>query len=502
MESCVPVPLPRFRSPNVASRPSPVAGVAAFAFGLLVGGHATADALPFLPPGDARVRHLLELSVDANEVPLSTTWPLPTIDLTPEQRTTLYSYVQPGTSQDAGWFLAGAVHPADIRTFDATPREKGEAGLQSGWAAGDYAGGVIRMSFAVKPADGMHYRFDDSYASWRFGNWWVSLGEQERWWGPGWDGSLILSNNARPMPSISVDRASSAAFKTPWLHWIGPWHFTTFLGRAEYQDPEFPHPLFWGARATARPLRDLEIGLSRTAQWCRVGVCGFHDFGNVLLGKDNGGANVAASQQPGNQELAWDLRWHLGSLPVAIYYQENGETADQKTPLLPRPRQTTDLIGLEFWSKRASGASWRGFVEWVGTTCGEFSFTSSDQPNYDCAYNNNVITWGYYYRDRVIGDSVQGDGRMLTLGGLYLDTHERTWQLRVRRGVLNRAGLSTLNTLAGVRTDLWSVDSKLDARVGRVLVSVGLAGDRLDPVTGTAHTVGRVYLNVSVPWSP
>jgi len=468
--------------------------------GALTSGVAGADALPFLPAGDARLRHLVELAADEGDIPLATTWPIPTFDLREKDRASVHSLTKPGTNADAGWFLAAAARPDDIRTFDDTPREKFEAGLAAGWAAGDYSGGVIKMSVAIHPRDGMHYRFDDSYAAWRFGNWWVSAGAQQRWWGPGWDGSLILSNNARPMPSVSLDRASSAAFNSKWLSWIGPWRLTTFMGRAEYQDPEFPRPMLWGARATARPLHDVEIGLSRTAQWCRVGVCGLRTFRDVLLGKDNGTVNIQTSREPGNQELAWDLRWRLGAWPAALYYQENGETADARFPLLPRPRQTTDLVGFEIWSKTQGPHGWRAFAEWVGTTCGEFSFAASDRPDYNCAYNNSLIYWGYYYRNRAIGDSLQGDGRMLTLGGLYIDVHERTWEMRVRKARLNRAGLSYLNTLSPVAADLWNFETKVDGHLSGLTYSLGVGADRLSPVAGPRRTSGRVFLTLSAPW--
>lgn len=468
--------------------------------GIAVPQFASADALPFLPAGDARLRHLVQLEADEGRIPLANTWPLPSLDLPTDERNSLYSFQQPGTSADAGWFVSGAKNPTQIRTFDDTPREKGEIGLQAGWAAGDYAGGVIKLSFAVKPQDDKKYRFDDTYASWRFGNWWVTLGEEQRWWGPGWDGSLILSNNARPMPAVSFDRATSEPFKSRWLSWIGPWRLTTFMGREEYQSPTFPRPMFWGLRLSARPLRDVEVGLSRTAQWCHQGVCGIRAFEDVLLGKDNGGANVSLAQQPGNQELDWDVRWHLGSWPAAIYFQEQGETADGRYPLLPRPRQTTELIGVEVWSRTTGGGGWRGFLEWAGTTCGELSTSASDSPTYDCAYTNGLVYWGYYYRNRVIGHSLQGDGRLVTVGGLYLDSGERTWELRLRNGALNRGGVSTVNTLAFVPTGLWNVEAKLDGRWGQLTYSVGVGMDALDPQGERRTHAGRVFIDVHKPW--
>ena len=90
--------------------------IATLVAGLAISPRAGADALPFLAPGDPRLRHLVELGTDAGEIPLSTTWPIPTLDLPAEQRATLYSIQAPGTSADAGWFLAAAGHPACRRS--------------------------------------------------------------------------------------------------------------------------------------------------------------------------------------------------------------------------------------------------------------------------------------------------------------------------------------------------------------------------------------------------
>lgn len=464
---------------------------------------AAADALPFLPPGDARLRHLVELEADDGDLNFSTTWPLSTLDLREDERATLRSEQQPGSSTDAGWFLSAAGNPDPIRTFDQTPREKGEAGVQAGWAAGDYAGGALRISYAFKPQDGMHYRFDDSYVAWRFGNWWVSAGQQERWWGPGWDGSLILSNNARPMPQIALDRATSAAFQTPWLSWLGPWHLTTFMGMEEHVNSEFPNPLVWGLRLTARPLRDIQIGLSTTEQWCRVGVCRLHNFLDAVTGKNYTGTNgnISANQNPGNGELDWDLRWRLGAWPSALYWQIQGETVDAANPVLPRPRQTTDILGFELWSEHKGAGGWRAFIEWAGTTCNELSLSSGYKQDPGCAYTNDTVHFGYYYRDRVIGDGIQGDARMLTLGGLYLDSRDRTWEVRLRHGALNRYGQSPVDTIATVPTGVWNAEAKVDGSWRGLSYSLGVGAYHTSPKDPALPSV-QGFLSISKPWAP
>ena len=87
-------------------------------------------------------------------------------------------------------------------------------------------------------------QLDGSYISARLGNWSTTLGQVDRWWGPGWDGSLILSTNARPIPAISLDRRIKEPFESKWLSWIGPWSFHSFIGRLE-KERTISSPYLW-----------------------------------------------------------------------------------------------------------------------------------------------------------------------------------------------------------------------------------------------------------------
>ena len=98
-----------------------------------------------------------------------------------------------------------------------------------------------------------------------WGNVTIAASTMDRWWGPGWDGSLILSNNARPMPALTIGRNRTHAFETKWLSWLGPWDLEVMFGQME-EDRVIPNTKFFGMRFTFRPFKSLEIGLSRSAQ--------------------------------------------------------------------------------------------------------------------------------------------------------------------------------------------------------------------------------------------
>jgi hypothetical protein len=107
---------------------------------------------------------------------------------------------------------------------------------------------------AWRPTDGDSVRLDGSYVGMTIGNWMLSAGYPERWWGPGWDGSLILSTNARPPPQLAINRNFSTPFRQRWLEWLGPWSLTSFMGELDEEGRVVDEPLLFGVRISAKPL--------------------------------------------------------------------------------------------------------------------------------------------------------------------------------------------------------------------------------------------------------
>ena len=136
----------------------------------------------------------------------------------------------------------------------------------------------------------------------------LSIGYLERWWGPGAEGTLLLSTNARPVPSISLERQESTPMDVPLLRWLGPWRFLTFMGQLE-DDRDYPDALLFGMRIELRPLPSLQIAASRTAQWCGDGrPCDGGTFWDLLIGNDNDqDLERAAGQPAGRVRRALDL---------------------------------------------------------------------------------------------------------------------------------------------------------------------------------------------------
>lgn len=61
----------------------------------------------------------------------------------------------------------------------------------------------------------------DTYAAVNAAGWDLSFGKQSLWWGPGYGGDLLFSNNAEPIFMFRASRVTP--FMLPWIfRWLGP----------------------------------------------------------------------------------------------------------------------------------------------------------------------------------------------------------------------------------------------------------------------------------------
>ncbi len=437
-----------------------------------------AAAGPWVNPGDEVLRHHIQSLADAGiiKVPVNT-WPLMWSgikqnledvnagDLTDGQRVSL-RYVRFALRRDTGsdvrfsWRTDVRQDPHLFTDFADSQRDKAETSLSADWV-GDRLAGRLKASWTDDVNGDADAKLDGSYLSLVLGNWVFSAGEIERWWGPGWQNSLILGTNARPTPGVSLQRNQAKAFETPLLSWLGPWTFETFMSQLE-SDRAVSEALLWGFRVTLRPFSALEIGLTRTAQWGGEGrPQDWSTFGDLLLGRDNRGDDgIEQSNEPGNQLGGFD--WRLsgtfwGDTGLGFYGQWIGE--DEATGA---PSRYVYLMGVDA-SVVGPVVHQRFSLEFSDTTAEGYKGNGSDLPNY--AYEHGIYSSGYRYRNRSLGASTDNDSRMLTFShDVYAaDDHQFSWS--VSRVELNRDGIDRAlpggSTVGyGQRTDLWLADAR------------------------------------------
>jgi hypothetical protein len=333
--------------------------------------------------------------------------------------------------------------------------------------------------------DGKRFRADGSYLGVNVGNFMISAGLMERWWGPGWDGSLILSTNARPMPTITLERNYTDPFKTRLLSWLGRWRASIAIGEAEERDVAVPNVRFLAARMNFRPRPWLEFALTRTAQWCGGDrPCGWRTFTDLLIGRDNQVENgVETIDQPGNQMAGYDMRlrspWK--ALPAAFYVQLIGE--DEAGGL---PSKFLGLLGAEVWGSSRLGR-FRLRAEYADTAC-SFSRTA---PEFGCGYRNTIYPQGYAYRGRSIGHAMDNDSRMYSLGGILTRADGDTVSVTLRKVELNRDG--GVHAISDVPVDLHNVELHYSRILGTGSAAVGIGYDD-HTLTAESRTDVRGFL--------
>jgi hypothetical protein len=419
---------------------------------------APAWADPWALPGDVGLRQDIQLLADAGVVksPVNA-WPIPwatiaadlaagkpTDELAPEvlaARVRVLRRIEQvrglrGLQPNAK--LSLRTRDFWLRTFEDTPREEGEARAGVSWMGERFAA-RLQGSFVANPLPGdeQEWRADGSYLAAVLGNHILYAGALDRWWGPSHDDTLIYSSNARPVGGFGLQRNVALPSDVPWLSWLGPWTYSFFWGFLE-SNREVPDARLLAFRLGFRPFNDLEIGLTRTAQWCGEGrPCDASALWDIIVGDSNiDDRELAAEEDPGNQLAAIDVRWQSPFLrgPWAVYAQATAE--DEAGGL---PSRYFAQFGLETWGRidtRLLSGDWRAHLEYTNTLV---HFFRSD-PLYGTTYEHSFYQSGYRYRGRALGAAADRDSQLISAGLTLVDAGGRSWNGLLRFAEINNQG--------------------------------------------------------------
>jgi hypothetical protein len=427
-----------------------------------------ADADPWAKPGDLALRHDIRLLADAGLIraPVNA-WPIPWASIAHDLGTepasdrldpsVLAARARILQRMDTTHGMRGLQPNAKLavrtdsfwlRNFEDTPREEAEVRAGVSWM-GDRFAARAQLSFSPDPeVDDKEWRGDGSYLAAVLGNHILHAGALDRWWGPSHDDTLILSSNARPVPGLGIERSVALPFESRWLSWLGPWTYSFYWGFLE-SGREVPNARLTAFRLSFRPLHDLEIGLTRTAQWCGQGrPCDSSAFWDLLVGDSNiDDRDEAAESDPGNQLAAIDFRWQSPFTrgPWAIYGQWVAE--DEAGGF---PSRYFGQFGGETWGtveSRLFTGHWRAHLEYTNTLV---HFWQKD-PFYRTAYEHSFYRSGYRYYGRSLGAAADRDSQLISVGLTLVDARARTWNGLLRFAEINNQGDGTgRNTIHSV----------------------------------------------------
>ncbi|MGC8121087.1 capsule assembly Wzi family protein [Marinobacter sp. VGCF2001] len=402
-------------------------------------------AAPWIEPGDPRARFAAQKLADRGHMDRGvTSWPLmwsavkngakasakadgQAVGLAEAYlRFEMDEQAHPGFRGELG--VTGQSDIPAITGFESNSLSKAGTSINLQWQGDVWAMG-LNPTYAHEPDDDKKFRLDGSYLAATAKNWVLGAGAINRWWGPGWQSSLILSSNARPMPSVWLNRADTHAPETPWLNWLGPWDFTLLAGQYE-SNRAVPDAKLIGMRFTFRPIDGLDIGLSRAIMFGGEGRPeGASTIWNALIGKDNG---QLEENDPGNQIASIDVRYGfaIGQQSMGLYAQMMGE--DEAGAF---PARKSWLLGADWTSQWLSGDQ-QWFVEYTNTLADDF--LGNAMPN--ISYDHSRYNTGYRYYGRNMATGFDGDAEALTLGAYQFLGDGSNVSAKVSYAELNKDG--------------------------------------------------------------
>lgn len=237
----------------------------------------------------------------------------------------------------------------------------------------------------------------------------LELGKDSEWWGPGYHGAILMSNNAssRRMVKLTNPKPSRLPFI---LKYLGPFRFTLFASRLE-KERDFSEPYLWGLRFNFKPIPYLEVGLQRTAILGGEGRSeSLKTWRNSLTGKGENEVGVEAGDQRAGGDIKITLPFN--AQPLQLYAEAAGE--DEAGGL---PSKLAYLGGL-YLPRILS-------IESVGFRA-EYAVTHV-KGSPDVWYNHNIYTSGYTYKSKTIGHHMGGDSE-----DIFLEMNYRMQVIRSR----------------------------------------------------------------------
>jgi capsule assembly protein Wzi len=179
-----------------------------------------------------------------------------------------------------------------------------------------------------------------------FSNIALEVGRGTQWWGPGYHGSLLLTDHAFPLDMIKL--GSDEAFRLPWRFGeLGEWKINSFLGRLEGTQT-FAHENIFGLRLSYLPTAWLELGLTRLTQFGGQGSGG--SFPRTLIDcyKDPPNQTGVANC---NEQAMVDFKARVPHVPYLVPFpsglQVYGELgSEDKWSKIPIPSRAAFLAGV------------------------------------------------------------------------------------------------------------------------------------------------------------
>jgi hypothetical protein len=410
----------------------------------------SASAAPWAETGDSRLRADIVLLASASVLDdVTGQWPLPwagilgDLDATANQPADVRAAARrvqalgrtqtaPGLSADMTLDVTNS--PSLVYGFGGLGRGEGQTQLSlaynSGGTSARIALGAITSDFRGRSVKFMP---DGTFLAQQLGDdVLVYGGWLSHWWGPSWISSLSLSNSARPLPQLGIQRAGGAS-TWPVLSLLGPWQAEFFVGLLD--DPRIDRNTVFNAMHLAfNPLPGLEIGLGRIQQICGENhpCAPLRDF----IQFNNHPASVNDTSEQGQIDVRWSHAFF--GVRTQMYMSLMNEDSSPFTH-----SGTSHLFAATVFMPLTAEEALRLTLEYTDSVPTRDMFSFGDVMH-GFAYNNSGYPDGMRYRGRTLGFSLDSDSKLLSLQAAWADRSGRFYELS-----LHNAHISNPNNPVG-----------------------------------------------------
>jgi hypothetical protein len=293
--------------------------------------------------------------------------------------------------------IASRQFPLNTNNFgiDYAEHHNGQASFESEARLGRSLLFSVRPLALLRQDDGADLRLLEGRAALGLGPVEFSVGRQSLWWGQGRHGSLVLTDNAKPLDMLRVNNPTPVLL--PWIFkHLGPFRFDLFLSRLE-SDRVVPEPYFSGLRINIKPAPWLELGGSRAVMFGGEGRprVGFDDFLTIV-----GGNNLVGDEDTSNSVAALDVRIRVPALGGAELYGEwGGEDEADLLGFIPFIANKALLVGVYLPRLEASGRLGLRLEH------ADLSLIDNNSPVW---YRHGIYRSGYTYEGKILGHHAGG----------------------------------------------------------------------------------------------
>lgn len=367
--------------------------------------------------------------------------------------------------------------PSIIYGFDGLGRGEGQAQLSLAYASGGTAARISMGAFSTDyTGQSIKFMPDGTFIAQVIGDdTLVYAGWLSHWWGPGWISALTLSNNARPMPQVGVQRISSEASSWPMLEWLGPWRAEFFVGLMD--DPRMDRNTVYNAlRLAFKPVQELEIAIGRTEQLCGESHTCVPLRDTLHFMNDPANPNFTNAQ--GQIDILWTP--HLLGAPWQFYTSLMNEDS---SPFVDSG--TTHLFGATVFVPMAQGTPLRLTLEYTDSVPTRHLF-SFGNVQHGFSYNNNGYPDGMRYRGRTLGFSLDSDSRLLSLQGAWSSDAGWFYELAIHNAHVSNPNNLRPNVVTAMPVRINMAEARMGIPLGgaRLDMALRLQDDQPRPARG------------------